>query len=133
MSNRAGMPQLSGLWWTLGWMMVLFILYSTLAPSRMVPDLPLNDKIEHGTAFFGMTFWFGGLVARARYWVLGVVMSAFGGAIELAQGAMGLGRDMDVHDWIADTYGVVIALVVLLIVPRRFGSWLLWVEKLLGR
>jgi VanZ family protein len=127
-------PQLAGLWWTLGWAMVLFILYSTLAPSRLVPDLHINDKIEHATAFFGMTFWFGGLVARRRYWVLGVVMSAFGAAIEIAQGTMGLGRDMDVHDWIADTCGVVLALVVLVIcVPRSVGSWLVWVERLIGR
>ena len=127
-------PQLAGLWWTLGWGMVLFILYSTLAPSRLVPDLPINDKIEHATAFFGMTMWFGGLVTRRRYGVLGIVMSAFGAAIEIAQGTMGLGRDMDVHDWIADSCGVVLALVLLLIcVPRSLGSWLVWVERLIGR
>jgi VanZ family protein len=127
-------PQLAGLWWTLGWAMVLFILYSTLAPSRLVPDLHVNDKIEHATAFFGMTFWFGGLVARRRYGVLGIVMSAFGAGIEIAQGTMGLGRDMDVHDWIADTCGVVLALILLLTcVPRSVGSWLVWVERLIGR
>ena len=126
-------PQLNGLWWALGWAMVLFITYSTLAPSRYVPDLHLNDKIEHATAFFGMTFWFGGLVRRRRFWVLGLIMSAFGGAIEIAQGTMGLGRDMDVHDWIADSCGVLIALGLLLCVPPRRGSWLQWLETLIGR
>jgi VanZ family protein len=114
--------------------MVLFILYSTLAPSRFVPDLHIWDKIEHATAFFGMTFWFGGLVARRHFWVLGMVMSVFGAAIEVAQGTMGLGRDMDIHDWYADTIGVLIALGVLLsCVPRSRGSWLRWVESLTGR
>lgn len=127
-------PRLRGLWWGLGWAMVLCILYSTLAPASAVPDLHVNDKIEHATAFFGLTFWFGGLVAQRSFWVLGVVMSAFGAAIEVAQGTMGLGRDMDIHDWYADTCGIVIALGILLTcVPRSRGSWLRWVETLLGR
>jgi VanZ family protein len=133
-NTRAAGPRLAALWWGLGWAMVLFILYSTLAPARLVPDLPLNDKIEHATAFFGMTFWFGGLVPRRRFWVLGIIMSAFGAAIEVAQGTMGLGRDMDIHDWYADTCGVLLALGVLLTcVPRSRGSWLQWVETLIGR
>jgi VanZ family protein len=126
-------PQLAGLWWALGWAMVLFILYATLAPSTYVPDMHMNDKLEHATAFFGMTFWFGGLVRRQRFWVLGTLMSALGAAIEVAQGTMGLGRDMDIHDWIADTCGVLIALAILLFcVPRSRGSWLRWVESLAG-
>jgi len=120
-----GVPQLTGLWWGLGWAMVLFILYSTLAPARVVPDLHVSDKLEHATAFFAVTFWFGGLVARRRFWVLGSVMSAFGAAIEVAQGTMGLGRDMDIHDWYADSCGVLLALGILLTcVPRSRGSWL---------
>ncbi len=133
MNTAVQAPQLSGLWWALGWAMVLFITYSTLAPSRYVPDMHLNDKVEHATAFFGMTFWFGGLVRRGRFWALGLIMSAFGGAIEIAQGTMGLGRDMDIHDWIADTCGVLLALGLLMCVPRRRGSWLLWLETLIRR
>jgi VanZ family protein len=133
-NGTEGRPQLAALWWSLGWAMVLFILYSTLAPSRYVPDLHIWDKLEHATAFFGMTFWFGGLVARRRFWLLGIVMSAFGAAIEVAQGTMGLGRDMDIHDWYADTCGILLALGVLLTcVPRSRGSWLQWVESLIGR
>jgi VanZ family protein len=126
-------PHLAGLWWALGWAMVLFILYATLSPSGYVPDLHVNDKIEHTTAFFGMTFWFGALVRRPRFWVLGALLSALGAAIEAAQGTMGLGRDMDINDWIADTCGVLIALAILLTcVPRSRGSWLRWVESLTG-
>jgi len=132
-SADADAPHLAKLWWSLGWAMVLFILYATLAPSRDVPDLHLWDKLEHATAFFGMTFWFGGLVRRRRFWVLGLVMSVFGAAIEVAQGTMGLGRDMDIHDWIADSIGVLLALGLLLCVPRRRGSWLRWFETLIGR
>jgi hypothetical protein len=133
-NSGEGAPHLPGLWWALGWAMVLFILYSTLAPASIVPDVHLNDKIEHGTAFFGLTLWFGGLVERRRFWLLGIAMSAFGAAIEVAQGTMGLGRDMDIHDWYADTCGVLLALGILLAcVPRSRGSWLRWVETLMGR
>jgi VanZ family protein len=132
-SANADAPHLAKLWWSMGWAMVLFILYATLAPSHYVPDLHIWDKLEHATAFFGMTFWFGGLVRRRRFWVLGLVMSAFGAAIEVAQGTMGLGRDMDIHDWFADSIGVLLALGLLLCVPRSRGSWLRWFETLIGR
>jgi VanZ family protein len=133
-NSPQGAPHLPGLWWGLGWAMVLFILYTTLAPANLVPDVHLNDKVEHATAFFGLTFWFGGLVARRRFGLLGIAMSAFGAAIEVAQGTMGLGRDMDIHDWYADTCGTVVALGILLTcVPRSRGSWLRWVETLIGR
>jgi VanZ family protein len=131
-SANADAPHLAKLWWSMGWAMVLFILYATLAPSRDVPDLHIWDKLEHATAFFGMTFWFGGLVRRRRLWVLAVVMSTFGAAIEVAQGTMGLGRDMDIHDWIADSIGILLALGLLLCVPPRRGSWLRWFETLIG-
>jgi VanZ family protein len=131
-SASADAPHLAKLWWSVGWAMVLFILYSTLAPSRYVPNLHLWDKLEHATAFFGMTVWFGGLVRRRRFWVLAVVMSAFGAAIEVAQGTMGLGRDMDIHDWFADSIGVLLAVGLLLCVPRSRGLWLRWFETLIG-
>ena len=133
MKGRVGGPRLAALWWVLGWAMVLFVCYATLAPSRDVPDLNINDKLEHATAFCGLTFWFGGLVRRRRYWVLGVVLSAFGAAIEVAQGTMGWGRDMDVHDWMADSGGILVALGLLIWIPRGRGSWLQWVESRIGR
>lgn len=134
MKAGAGGPRLATLWWVLGWAMVLIVCYATLAPSRDVPDLNINDKLEHATAFFGLTFWFGGLVRRRRFWVLAVTLSAFGAAIEVAQGTMGLGRDMDIHDWLADSCGILVALGALLICTARGrGSWLQWVESRIGR
>ena len=127
-------PQLRAaiLWWLLGWFMVLFILYGTLSPARYVPDLHLNDKLEHATAFFGLTFWFGGLVRRGRYFVVVLAMELLGAGIEIAQGTMGLGRDMDFWDWVADSIGVGIALAALLIISRWTRSWLRVVEHRVG-
>ncbi len=119
----------SGLWWALGWALVLFITYSTLAPEKYVPNLHLWDKLEHAGAFFGMTFWFAALIRRRRYPVLGLWMLLFGGAIEIAQGVMGLGRDMDIHDWYADAIGIGVAL---LLAYAGLGEWLLHAERFLG-
>jgi VanZ family protein len=118
--------RLARLWWALGWAMVLFIAVSTLEPPRYVPNLHLWDKLEHALAFFGMTFWFGGLVRRSRYPVVAVAMALFGGGIEIAQGAMKLGRDEDIMDFVADSVGISIALVLLY---AGLGAWTRWVEQ----
>jgi VanZ family protein len=118
--------RLARLWWALGWAMVLFITVSCLEPPRYVPNLHLWDKLEHALAFFGMTFWFGGLVRRGRYPVIAVLMLLFGGGIEIAQGAMRLGRDEDIMDFVADSVGIFVALALLYL---GLGAWTRWVER----
>jgi VanZ family protein len=119
--------RLARFWWALGWGMALFILAGTLAPDRYVPDLHLWDKAEHALAFFGLTFWFGGLLSRARYPAIATVMLLLGGGIELAQGAMNWGRDEDIMDFVADAVGVSMALILLYV---GCGAWAQWVERL---
>jgi VanZ family protein len=121
--------RLAPLWWLIGWGLVLFISYSTLAPAQYVPDLHLWDKLEHATAFFGMTVWFGGVVRRSRYPVLAGWMLLFGAAIEILQGAMGLGRDMDFWDWVADAIGTFLALAL---IYMGLGRWTQFAERVLG-
>ena len=117
------------LWWAAGWALVLFILVSTLEPPRYVPDLHVSDKLEHAGAFFLLTVWFCGLIERRYYLLVAAAMLALGGFIELAQGAMGWGRDEDVWDFVADTKGVIAALVC---VYAGMGLWVVWIERLLG-
>jgi VanZ family protein len=117
------------LWWFVGWALVLFILYSTLAPSEYVPNLHLWDKLEHAGAFFGLTLWFGGLIRRSRYALLAAWMLLLGAGIELAQGYMGWGRDMDIHDFYADAIGVAVAFVLLSV---GFSNWAVFAERILG-
>jgi VanZ family protein len=122
--------RLARLWWAMGWAIVAFITISCLEPPRYVPNLHLWDKFEHASAFFGMTVWFGGLVRRSRYPLIALPMLLFGGGIEIAQGAMKLGRDEDIMDFAADTVGIALALVVLYL---GLGAWTRWVERLLWR
>jgi VanZ family protein len=122
--------RLARFWWSVGWAAVIYITISCLEPPRYVPNLHLWDKAEHALAFFGMSVWFGGLVRRSRYPVIAVLMLLFGGGIEIAQGAMHLGRDEDIMDWLADAVGIACALAVLYL---GLGSWTRWVEGLIWR
>jgi VanZ family protein len=116
-------------WWLAGWALVIFITVSCLEPPRYVPDLHVSDKLEHAGAYFGMTFWFGGLVGRRRYLILAFWMLLFGAGIEVAQGLMALGRDADVWDFVADAVGVSFALLLVYI---GMGSWMERIERFLG-
>jgi VanZ family protein len=120
--------RLARLWWALGWAMVVFITVSCLEPPRYVPNLHLWDKAEHALAFGGMALWFGGLVRRSRYLVVGFVMLLFGGGIEIAQGVMRWGRDMDIMDFLADGVGISIALIALYL---GLGAWACWIERVI--
>jgi VanZ family protein len=119
--------RLAWLWWVLGWAMVLYVTVSCLEPAHYVPNLHLWDKAEHSLAFFGMTAWFGGVVRSRRYPVLALLMLLLGGGIEIAQGSMGLGRDADIMDWVADAVGIALALGLLYL---GLGGWTRWIEGL---
>jgi VanZ family protein len=122
--------RLARFWWSVGWAIVIYITISCLEPPRYVPNLHLWDKAEHALAFFGMSVWFGGLVRRSRYLLIAVLMLLFGAGIEIAQGAMQLGRDEDVMDWVADAVGIACALFVLYL---GLGAWARWIEGLIWR
>jgi VanZ family protein len=62
--------------------------------------------------------------------VIAILMLLFGGGIEIAQGAMGLGRDADIMDFVADSVGVVVALIALYL---GLGAWPRWIERLIWR
>jgi VanZ family protein len=122
--------RLARLWWAIGWGMVLFIAVSCLEPARYVLELHLWDKAEHALAFCGMSVWFGGLVRRSRYPLVGLAMLLLGGGIEIGQGVMGLGRDADILDFVADAVGITVALIFLYL---GLGAWTRWVERLIWR
>jgi VanZ family protein len=70
------------------------------------------------------------LVRRSRYPLIAVAMMLFGGAIEIAQGAMNLGRDADILDFVADSVGIVVAMGLLYL---GLGGWARWIEDLYWR
>jgi VanZ family protein len=114
-------------WYLLGMLLVLTVTYTSLAPVTDLPSVSFNDKLEHGIAYMVITLWFGGLLARRRYWLLTLSLLALGAAIEIAQGAMQMGRTADVMDWLADAAGVAVGMGACL---AGLGQWVSWIERL---
>jgi VanZ family protein len=87
------------------------LLYLCLAPSRDLPKVNLWDKEEHAAAWLVLTAT--GLVLYPRR-PRAIALYAFGIGVfvELAQWAMGFGRDADWHDVAADCVGIVVAFLV---------------------
>jgi hypothetical protein len=100
------------LWYALGALLTGFIIVTSLLPLRDLPPMRVSDKIEHAAAFSALTIWFGGLLPQRFYGWLALALLALGGAIELAQGLMGLGRLADVRDLIADGWGIAFGLTL---------------------
>jgi VanZ family protein len=127
--RKRGSLRFAGLWWTLGWILLLVVVSGCLEPPRYLPNFHVSDKVEHIAAYFLLTFWFGGLLARRSYPALAIVMLILGALIEVAQGAMGWGRTADVRDFLADSVGVAIGLVF---IYAGLGSWMMEVERRCG-
>jgi VanZ family protein len=115
--------------WALGWIMVLGVLYGCLEPARYVPNLHVSDKLEHGGAYFLLALWFGGLLERRSYPLLTIGLLVLGALIEFAQGWMGWGRSEDIHDFLADAVGVLVAMALLY---AGLGAWMIQLERMLG-
>ena len=79
-----------------------------LAPTSS-SGLAINDKVEHFSGFLLLT-WLGiGAFGRGRILTLSLGLLAFGAAIEILQMLPFIGRDGELFDWIADTFGVLTA------------------------
>lgn len=80
------------------------------------PETPLEreviglDKVAHFGAFGGLLWSFGVLFRRQPRVLLALYTIAFGALTEVAQGV--LGRDASWWDLLADTLGVLVALIV---------------------
>lgn len=100
---------------------VALLLYLTLAPSEALPDPGIGDKSQHGLAWavlagLGLALW------PRRIAAVAVFALSLGVAIELLQGGLGLGREGDWTDLIADVAGIAAALVLFAGLRARMGS-----------
>lgn len=117
--------------WTLTVVVSIAILYLTLVPrpvpDDMIPPIPGLDKIVHALMFGGLA---GAIVLdrtrrhgcsrlRPLASLAAVIAMAAGGVIELLQGAMGMGRGMEVTDFIADGIGAWLGAVTAVALSRK--------------
>lgn len=108
--------------WLPSAIVIAVILYATLFPdpagADMLPLVPHIDKLIHAIMFGGLAgalaFDYERTGSRQRpeprvMLICCCIALAFGGAIELLQGVMDLGRGADLWDFAADAAGVAVA------------------------
>jgi hypothetical protein len=110
-------------WHMVGIGLVLIVIFGCLVPSGSVPQLGMNDKLEHMIAYFGLALCYGGLIEPRRYPYLALALLALGGGIEIAQGLMGWGRDADWRDFYADALGSALGLSLCMAGLRHWPRW----------
>jgi VanZ family protein len=85
------------------------VLYVSLSPAETLPGTGMSDKIEHALAWAALTGL--GLALAPRRWrVVAGFCLLLGIGVEIAQATMGLGRQGDWRDMVADAVGVLIAI-----------------------
>lgn len=103
-------------------------IWSSFGATRTA-DVLGSDKLGHGLAYAVDTFllllavvWRPGRPQALVAWVVPILLAValLGGAIELAQEAVG--RDADLLDWLADVLGIAIAGLVFRALRVRFGA-----------
>lgn len=125
--------------WIFSIIVVLAILYLTLVPRPLpeldIPLFPGADKVVHAIMMMGMMWCIGldlmrhkslsaPVAPKARLAIALLCTVALGGAIEIIQGAMKMGRGEDIYDFLADVIGAVIGFIVIVIVWEPLVRWL---------
>jgi len=113
------------LWLAISVALVGVILYASLTPDLPLPTPGGFDKAEHFIAYFALAVWFTGLYPRARYWQVVTGLLALGLGVEIAQGAMRLGRSAELFDMVANAAGIGVGLLLALALT---GGWAQRVE-----
>ena len=93
------------------------LLVLCVLPTRDLPDTGAGDHFEHTAAWFVLTIT-GYLLAPRRRLAIPAFALAYGVLIEVLQGSVVTGRHGDVADFVADTLGVGLAVLVFLAVGR---------------
>lgn len=115
------------LWLGLGWLFVVLAIIASLVPGQKLPDTHMGDKWQHSIGYTLLTLWFTGMYSKGSYWKVGGAMFLLGVAIEVAQGLMPFGRQMDVRDVGANSIGIAIGIAIALI---GIGGWAQKLEAL---
>ncbi len=101
--------RLKYLWLTIGYLMVSFVIYSSLSTAEVVLEIKLSDKLMHVLGYFGLMGWFMQIYRSKRAgFLLAAVFIAMGVSLEFLQDLGGV-RYFEVADMFANTLGVLLA------------------------
>lgn len=117
-------------WFGAGVMIAAIITVLSLLPAQQLPQIGVSDKIRHAFAYFLLGFWFASVVARRDWLFVFLGLLALGGAIEIAQGLMKLGREAELADLTANAAGAALGI---LLAGTPLGRWPAVFERLLTR
>jgi VanZ family protein len=92
-------------WSVLGWLLVLGVIVGSLMPGRAMPDVSLNDKLQHASVYLLLMVWFAGFYARRFYLAIAIVLCALGIGLDLLQGLTAT-RSFELYDIMADLVGI---------------------------
>ncbi len=98
---------------------LIFTFYSAVIPSAHAIQLVPWDKAEHFIAFYGLAGLAVAAFPRRNLLLIAVLLSVFGGLIEVVQGLSVVHRDRDFWDWVADTIAIASVLAPMLLVWWR--------------
>ena len=101
------------------WLLLGAVLTIGIMPAEDAPAVFANDKFNHVLAFYTLSLMARILWSRVDAILLFVMLSVFGGGIELLQMAMGFGRDADWMDFATD----IIAISFGILSGKMFASW----------
>jgi VanZ family protein len=99
--------------WSVAWILaVAVVVVASLMPAVAVPDVPRNfDKVEHLAAYAALAGGAVQLFARRLSWgFVCVLLVLLGIGLEHLQAQMGLGRQLDRADALANAFGVLLGL-----------------------
>src|SRR5688500_6363797 len=115
------------IWQVLGWLLVIGATLASLLPGPPLPQSPSGDKVMHVLTYTVLAVWFAGLHPRTSYVRIAAALFLMGVAIEWAQGAMDVGCQSDFRDVMANSFGIVLGLVLALFWlgdwARRIETW----------
>ena len=116
------------LWWFVGWALLAATVNESLQRHVWkVAEVIAWDKANHFIGYFLLTMWFAGVSRRSRYLMVGALLIALGGGLEIAQGLMHEGRTADWLDFLANSLGVTTGMILAML---GLGDWMIWLEKL---
>ena len=114
------------LWLVFGWLLILLVIYLSLAPIAIEVPVEEGDKLGHVAAYAALMFWFANLYESSnRRSMLAIGFVALGVALEFAQGWTGY-RNFEVADMVANALGVAVGWVL---APPRLPNILRRIES----
>lgn len=103
----------------------VYLTYLLVIEMPVQQEMHYLDKLQHIIAFGGVAA-IGVLAFPAWSKALGLVLSVYGGLMEVVQGLVTTTRKASVYDWMADNVGIVLGVVLTM-------AFLRWYQKKHGR